>query len=205
MAVIAAIAAILEAPAGLPRVLVAVYGTGLVAMLSFSALFHRVRWSDAGWWRMRQLDHTGIYLMIAGSFTAIAGLSLDGSARIGLLIAVWVVAAAGIGYRWLPVVPPFGLTTVLYVLLATLVVPFLPDLARSLGSAAIVILVVSSLCYLLGAIGLGARFPDPFPKVFGYHEVWHVVVVVCSAVQYFVVMRYVIPAAHETAAVLAVP
>lgn len=203
VAIVAAVVAIVQSPAGLPRVLVAIYGTTLVAMLSFSALFHRVQWSDDGWWRMRQLDHTGIYLLIAGSFTAIAGLGLDGSARIGLLIAVWLVAAAGITYRWLPVVPPFGLTTGLYVLLAALFVPFIPDLAASLGTTGTVILVISCVAYLLGALGLGARFPDPFPRVFGYHEIWHVVVVVCSAVQYFVIVRYAIPAAEEMAAFIA--
>lgn len=202
VAVVAAVAATVNAPPGWSRVLVAIYGTCLVAMLSFSALFHRVRWSDDGWWRMRQLDHTGIYLMIAGSFTAIAGLSLDGSARIGLLIAVWVVAAAGIGYRWLPVVPPFGLTTGLYVLLAALFVPFIPDLASSLGTGGVTVLIISCVVYLLGALALGARVPDPFPRVFGYHEVWHVVVVVCSAVQYFVIVRYAIPAAEDMAAII---
>ncbi len=203
VAIVAGVAAIMIAPGGAPRVLVAVYGVTLVAMLSFSALFHRGRWSDDAWWRMRQLDHTGIYLVIAGSFTAIGGLSLDGTARVSLLIAVWAVAAAGITYRWLPVVPPFGLTTGLYVLLATLFVPFLPDFGAALGRTGLAVLVVSCLVYLLGALALGARVPDLFPRVFGYHEVWHVVVVVCSALQYFVLVRYAIPAAREMAVAVA--
>ena len=204
VAAIAGVAATLAAPGLGPRLLVAVYGFTLVAMLSFSALFHRVRWTDESWWRMRQLDHTGIYLVIAGSFTAIAGLSLQGAARTGLLIAVWVIAAAGIAYRWLPVVPPFGLTTGLYVLLAALFVPFSPDLAEALGRGGITILVVSCLIYFFGALALGARVPDIAPRTFGYHEVWHVVVVVCSALQYFVVVAYAIPAARETAEIVAI-
>ena len=196
---LAGIAATIAAPGFVPRVLVAVYGMTLVAMLLFSALFHRVRWTDDSWWRMRQLDHTGIYLVIAGSFTAIAGLTLQGSARIGLLIAVWVIAGAGIAYRWLPIVPPFGLTTALYVLLTALFVPFISDLSAALGAGGVAVLVVSCVIYFFGALALGARVPDRFPRTFGYHEVWHVVVVVCSGLQYFVVVAYAIPAAREMA------
>jgi hemolysin III len=199
VATIAGIAAIVAAPGLVPSLLVGTYGVTLVAMLSFSALFHRVRWTDDSWWRMRQLDHTGIYLVIAGSFTAIAGLSLQGAARVGLLIAVWVIAAAGIAYRWLPVVPPFGLTTALYVLLTALFVPFLPDLGGALGTGGVTLLLVSCVIYFFGALALGARVPNPLPRVFGYHEVWHVVVVVCSALQYIVVVAYAIPAAREIA------
>ena len=199
IAIVAGIVATIAAPGVVPSILVAIYGFTLVAMLSFSALFHRVRWDDDGWWRMRQLDHTGIYLVIAGSFTAIAGLSLQGSARLGLLIAVWIIAAAGIAYRWLPIVPPFGLTTALYVLLTALFVPFLSDLGDALGRGGVTLLLVSCIIYFFGALALGARVPDPFPRVFGYHEVWHVVVVVCSALQYIVVLYYAIPAAREMA------
>lgn len=199
VAAIAGVVATIAAPGFVPSMLVAIYGVTLVAMLSFSALFHRVRWTDESWWRMRQLDHTGIYLVIAGSFTAIAGLSLQGGERVGLLIAVWAIAAAGIAYRWLPVVPPFGLTTALYVLLTALFVPFIPDLVDALGRGGVLFLVISCVIYFIGALALGARVPNPKPMVFGYHEVWHVVVVVCSALQYIVVVAYAIPAARDMA------
>ncbi len=204
VAIVAGIAATLAAPGVVPRILVAIYGFSLVAMLSFSAVFHRVRWTDDSWWRMRQLDHTGIYLVIAGSFTGVAGLGLQGGARIGLLVAVWIIAAAGIAYRWLPIVPPFGLTTGLYVLLTALFVPFTPDLADALGRGGITLLIVSCLIYLVGALALGARVPDLAPRTFGYHEVWHVVVIVCSVLQYIVVVAYAIPAAREMAENVAV-
>ena len=187
------------APGVGPKILVAIYGASLVAMLSFSALFHRVRWTDDSWWRMRQLDHTGIYLVIAGSFTGIGGLSLDGTVRIVILLAVWAVALAGIAYRWLPVVPPFGLTTALYVFLAGLFVPVAPQLADGLGSGGLGLLIAGCVLYFFGALALGARVPDPWPQVFGYHEVWHVVVVVCSVLHYIVVVGYAIPAAREAA------
>lgn len=199
VAAVAGVIATLAAEGFVDRLLVAIYSVTLVAMLLFSAVFHRVRWTDESWWRMRQLDHTGIYLVIAGTFTAIAGLSLDGRARIWLLAAVWCIAAAGIAYRWLPIVPPFGLTTALYVLLAALFVPFVPNLMDTLGAAGVTILTVSCLMYLCGALALGARVPNPRPGVFGYHEVWHVVVVVCSAMQWAVVVFYAIPAAREVA------
>ena len=204
VAVLSGIAATLAAPTALTRVLVAIYGLTLVAMLTFSAVFHRVRWTDESWWRMRQLDHTGIYLVIAGSFTGIAGLSLEGGARVGLLAAVWAIAGAGIAYRWLPIVPPFGLTTALYVLLTAMIVPFLSDLGAALGTGGVTLLLVSFAIYLCGALALGARVPDPSPQVFGYHEVWHDVVVVCSVLQYVVLVAYAIPAAREMAQNVAV-
>lgn len=180
------------------RVFVAVYGATLVAMFLFSALFHRIRWSDAGWWRMRQLDHTGIFLVIAGSFTGIAGVVLEGTARTGLLIAVWVVAGAGIAYRWLPIVPPFGLFTALFTLFVAMVLPFLDDLGEELGAGGISLLLIGCGIYFIGALALGARVPDPWPATFGYHEIWHVIVVVASALHYIVVVGYAIPAAAVT-------
>lgn len=197
VAAIAGVVAVLTAEGVVTRILVAIYGMSLVAMLSFSAVFHRVRWTDDSWWRMRQLDHTGIYLVIAGSFTGIAGLALDGTARVGLLVAVWLVASAGILYRWLPVVPPFGLTTALYVMLAAMVVPFLGRLGSELGTGGVAFLLIGCGIYFFGALALGARVPNPKPGVFGYHEVWHVVVVVCSALHYVVVVAYAIPAANS--------
>jgi hemolysin III len=199
ISIVASVVAMSMAPAILPRVLVGIYGFGLVSMFSFSALFHRGRWSDHGWWRMRQLDHTGIYLVIAGSFTGIAGLSLDGGARIGLLIAVWIVAAAGIAYRWLPVVPPFGATTAIFVVIAAMVVPFLGRLGSALGVGGVILLVVGCVIYFIGALALGARVPDPAPAVFGYHEVWHIVVVVGSTLHYAVLVGYAIPFAQQAA------
>jgi len=200
VAIISGVIAVGMAPAALPRVLVGIYAISLVAMLSFSALFHRVRWTDDSWWRMRQLDHTGIYLVIAGSFTGIAGLSLQGGARIGLLAAVWAVAAAGIAYRWLPVVPPFGLTTALYIILAGLFVPFSGQLADGLGRGGLTYLIAGCGLYFFGALALGARWPDISPNTFGYHEVWHIVVVVASALHYVVVVGYAIPTARDVAA-----
>ena len=203
VAVVGGIVATIAAPGLVPSVLVATYGLTLVIMLTFSAVFHRFSWTDENWWRMRQLDHTGIYLVIAGSCTGIAGLSLQGTSRVWLLSAVWIIAAAGIAYRWLPVVPPFGLTTALYVVLAALFVPFSSDMADALGRGGLTLLIVSLIIYFFGALALGARVPDPNPQVFGYHEVWHVVVVVCSILQYIVVVAYAIPAAREMAQTVA--
>lgn len=196
--IVASIVALILAPDAVSRVLVGIYGLTLLAMYTFSAAFHRFRWTDDGWWRMRQLDHTGIYLVIAGSFTGIAGLSLSGSARVVLLVAVWVVAGLGIAYRWAPVVPPFGLTTALFILLAALVVPFLGRLVSELGTGGVAFLLVGCGVYFVGALCLGARVPDPWPKVFGYHEVWHVIVVIGSILHYIVVVGYAIPAAERS-------
>ena len=194
LAAVAGTIATLAAPPVLPRLLVGIYAITLVFMFAFSALFHRLRWTDEGWWKMRQLDHTGIYLVIAGSFTGIAGLTLDGPARLGLLLAVWAVAAAGVTYRWLPIVPPFGLTTSLFVIITLFITPFLGRVGSALGPGGILLLVLGCVIYFVGSLALGARVPDPWPRVFGYHEVWHVLVVVASALHFVVVINYAIPA-----------
>lgn len=191
--VAASVIAAARAPSGLPRLLVGIYGLTLLAMYTFSAAFHRGNWDDRRWWRMRQLDHTGIYLVIAGSFTGIAGLSLDGTPRAVMLTAVWVVAALGIAYRWAPVVPPFGLTTALYVVLAAIVIPFLGGMGEALGAGGVAWLLLGCGIYFVGALCLGARVPDPWPRVFGYHEIWHVIVVIGSALHYVVLVGYAIP------------
>lgn len=195
-AVLGGIATMIWASSALTRVLVAIYALTVVAMFGISAVYHRRTWTDAGWWRMRQLDHTGIYLVIAGSFTGIGGISLDGSARTLLLALVWTVTAAGIALRWAPIVPPFGLMTSLYVLLAALVVPFLPRLGDALGAGGIAWLMGGCAVYLFGAFGLGLRRPDPWPQIFGYHEIWHIMVFVAAAMHWVVVVRYAIPVAE---------
>lgn len=198
VAVVAGIVAIVAAPTVLTKALAAVYGGCQLAMFMFSAAFHRFRWGDTAWWRMRQLDHTGIYLMIAGSFTGIGGIALSGPARIVLLAVVWGVATLGITYRWLPVVPPFGLMTTTYILLSCIALPFLPQLGSALGAEGLILLGVGCALYFVGALALGARVPDLWPRVFGYHEVWHVLVVVAAALHFVVVLRYAIPAAELT-------
>ena len=196
LSLVGGVIAILAAPPTLPRILVGIYALTLVFMFSFSATFHRFQWSDEGWWKMRQLDHTGIYLVIGGSFTGIAGLALDGGARTTLLIAVWSVTAGGVAYRWLPIVPPFGLTTGLFVLVSAIALPFLGRLGSALGAGGVVLLLVGCGIYFIGGLALGARVPDPWPRVFGYHEVWHVLVVIAAALHFVVVVAFAIPSVN---------
>lgn len=199
ISIVLGIVAIAISPTTTSRIFMTVYSLTLTAMFLFSALFHRLRWTDRGWWRMRQLDHTGIYLVIAGSFTGIAGLALEGAPRAVLLAAVWVVSALGILYRWRPIVPRFGLTTALMALVGALVVPFLPRLLDGLGGLGMTLLLVGCGVYFVGALALGARVPDPWPKTFGYHEVWHVLVVAAAGLHWLVAVLYAIPAAERIA------
>lgn len=201
LVVVAGVVAVIAAPSGLPRVLVVIYALGLLSMFTFSALFHYQPWeSDRVWWRLRQLDHTGIYLVIAGSFTGIGGLALEGTARWVLLGAVWTGSLLGIAYRWLPLVPPFGLTTAIYIAVGATVVPFLPAISDSLGVGGTVLLLAGCALYLFGAFALGARVPKLAPDSFGYHEFWHVLVVAASALHYVTLMKYALPAAEALAA-----
>ncbi len=193
LAVVAGVWAMIRADGALFMTFCLVYGIGLTLMFLISSSFHRGKWTDEQWWRMRQLDHTGIYLVIACTFTGIGGTGLEGTSRLVLLSVVWAVTVLGIGLRWSPVVPPFGLMTMLYVVLVAIIIPFLGQLHDRLGSSGMWLLLGGCGVYLVGAIGLGLRRPDPWPTVFGYHEIWHVLVTVASIIHFVVLMRFALP------------
>lgn len=139
---------------------------------------------------MRKLDHTGIYLVIAGSYTGISGMVLSPEHRWKLLGVVWLLTAVGIAVRWLPLKPPFGMMTTLYILLVAAGLPFRDEISTALGSGATSLITLGGAVYLFGAFGLGLRKPDPWPNTFGYHEIWHVMVTTAAALHFFVVWQF---------------
>jgi hemolysin III len=173
---------------------VLVYTLGLTAMYTTSALYHRGHWSDATRLRLRRLDHSMIMVAIAATYTPVAVAALDvGNARV-LLSVVWSLAVVGVVLQMLWLHAPRWLVAVLYIAIGWTALAFSPTLWRDLGVISFSLLVVGGVVYSLGAVVYSTRRPDPAPAVFGYHEVFHALVIAAGLVFYAAIVRVVVNA-----------
>jgi hemolysin III len=188
-------ALVIAAPAGTPRLAAAIYAVSVSALFGVSALYHRITWASAAARRwMRRLDHSAIFLLIAGTYTPFALLVLDGAIATVILVVVWAGALGGILLKLVWIDAPKLLAAIVYVALGWVAVAAFPDLLDELGVTGTALVVAGGLLYTAGAVVYALRRPDPVPTVFGYHEVFHALVIVAAALQYAVVAFYVIPA-----------
>jgi hemolysin III len=179
------VALVLLAPGARARVAALVYGGCLVALFATSALYHRPNWSPGPYRWMRRVDHSAIYLLIAGTYTPICLLLGDGPARWTLTL-VWIAAALGIAMALAWPNAPRALRTTLYLALGWAALPLVPALGAALGVRALLLLAGGGALYTIGALIYATRRPDPFPRVFGYHEIFHALVVVAAALHFTV-------------------
>jgi hemolysin III len=179
----AGVALVVAARSWPARVGVLVYALSLTAMFGTSAALHRLRWSPRARLRMDRLDRTMIYVLIAGSYTPVCLLALRPGWRVALLALVWTGAAAGVVLVLLRTRRRgVGVARmVLYLGLGWISLLVLPELARTLGPGRLALAVLGGVLYTVGAIVLIRRRPDPSPRVFGYHEVWHACTVAAGA------------------------
>lgn len=164
-----------------------VYGVSLCLVLGTSGFYHRPMWSDAARWRMRKLDHGAIYLLVAGTYTPFAVLAGGGHAN-WMLWAYW---AAAIGCLLTTALWEHGnrvLRAAFYVVLGLSSTPVVLMLPRHIGVTRVLVLVAGAAFYILGASVYARRWPNPSPRVFGYHEVFHLLVLLAMALQYGVVL-----------------
>jgi hemolysin III len=189
-------ALVIAAPSGTPRLAAGIYALSVAALFGVSALYHRITWASAAARRwMRRLDHSAIFVLIAGSYTPFALLVLDGALSTVILIVVWAGALGGILLKLVWIDAPKLLTAIVYVALGWVAVAAFPDLIEELGVTGTALVVAGGLLYTAGALVYAFRRPDPVPTVFGYHEVFHALVIVAAALQYAVVAFYVLPGA----------
>lgn len=185
-------------PAGLVLVLLAqgpaatavavVYALSLTAVFASSAAYHRGAWSERTRPWMKRLDHSMIFVLIAGSYTPISVLALHGPWEAVLLSLVWAGAAIGVTLK---MARPDGLsvlTAILYMALGWLALVALPQLVNGMTTAEFVLMVAGGLLYTAGAIVFASRRPDPSPEVFGYHEIWHSFMVAAAACHYAMIL-----------------
>lgn len=171
----------------------AAFATSVATCFGLSALYHRVTWRpDLRLW-MRRLDHAGVYFLIAGTYTPVGLLVLSGDWRVGVLAVVWTGAAVAILLKFVWVGAPRVLAAGIGIALGWVAVVALPKLVTSMEAAGVVLLVIGGLLYTAGAIVYARRRPDPFPTVFGYHELFHALTIVAVACQYVAIAFFVIP------------
>jgi hemolysin III len=180
------------ADGGRERVAASVYAASVTGLFGASALYHRVTWRPTVRRWMRRLDHAMIFVLIAGTYTPFALLAFDDGIGRALLIAVWSGAAGGVALKLVWIDAPKWLGVVVYVGLGWLAVWTFPALAEALGIVPTVLVGLGGLLYTTGAVVYGMRRPDPVPAVFGYHEVFHLLVVIAAALQYAVVVFWVL-------------
>lgn len=169
-----------------------VFASSVAAMLGASALYHRITWSPAARLRMRRVDHAGIYVLIAGTYTPVGLLSLHGVLQRVVLAVVWSGAAAAVLVKLAWVGAPKWLSALLGIAIGWVGVAALPQLASTAGPAAVALLGCGGLVYTAGAIVYVRRRPDPRPTVFGYHELFHALTLVALACQYVAIAFFVV-------------
>ena len=176
------------------HVAAAVFAASVAACFGASALYHRVTWTPNLRRWMRRIDHAGIYLLIAGTYTPVCLLVLDGSWRIVVLAIVYSGAAAAVVLKFAWVDAPKWVAAALGLALGWTAVVALPQLATRLNPAAVALLGVGGLAYTAGAIIYARRRPNPMPMVFGYHELFHALTIAAVACQYVAIAFFVIHA-----------
>lgn len=181
------------APTAGARAAMAIYALGILAMLGVSAVYHSGRLSDRTTRIFKRIDHSTILLAVTGSYTAVAVGALDGRSRVTLLVFVWTAAVVGmiIRMRWLH--GPRAVTAMVYLVVGWSALIEIGALVKSLDMVDTVLLVTGGLLYTVGAIVYSAKWPNPFPRVLGFHEVFHALVVGAVVVHYVLVARLVIP------------
>src|SRR5919107_1031800 len=191
----ASIVLVVLAPTAAARVAALIYGTGLIALFSFSALYHR--WPGDPRWKpwLRRLDHSTIYVFIAASYTPVGLLVLHGTVQTVVLASVWAGAALGVALSLAWISAPRWLQAVTYLALGWVAVVALPQLAERVGIAPFVLLAVGGGLYSLGAVVYALRRPNLWPRTFGFHEVFHALVIAAAVVHFIAMAGWVLQSA----------
>jgi hemolysin III len=188
-------AALVLAASGATAVIaMSIYAFSLSAMLGTSALYHRVTWTPEVRQWMRRLDHTMIFVFIAGTYTPFALLVMHGSLANAVLIVVWATAVGGLILNLVWIDSPYWVTAVVYLSTGWVAIVTLPQLWDEIGPVGVGLIALGGALYTAGAVIYARRKPDPRPQVFGYHEIFHVLVIAAAAVQYAAVAIYALPA-----------
>jgi hemolysin III len=189
-------ALVAAAEAGQPRLAATVYALSVAALFGTSALYHRITWASLAARRwMRRLDHSMIFFLIAGTYTPFALLVLDGTLATVILVVVWAGALAGSLMKLVWIDAPKALVAILYLALGWVAVAAFPTMLDELGITGTALVTVGGLLYTAGALVYAFQRPNPAPAVFGYHELFHALVILAAALQYAVIAFYVIPGA----------
>ncbi|HEY8406350.1 MAG TPA: hemolysin III family protein [Gaiellaceae bacterium] len=192
VAVAAGVVFVVETDGSRRTVAAAVFAASAATMLAVSAIYHRVTWTPRARLRMRRADHAGIYILIAGTYTPVGLLALHGVLQKVVLGVVWTGAAAAIVLKLAWVHAPKWLSAAIAIGLGWIGVAAIPQLIRADGVTPVVLIAAGGLAYTAGGIVYARRRPDPFPAVFGYHELFHALTLVGLGLQYAAIAFFVI-------------
>jgi hemolysin III len=186
------IALVVFAETSRARVAAGVFALSVACMFGASALYHRPNWTPR--WRswMRRLDHAGIYCLIAGTYTPIGLLVLHGNWEIVVLSIVWAGAGAAAFVRLFWTTAPKWVAAIVGVAIGWVGIVALPQVVHGAGLACMLLILAGGIVYSLGAVVYALRRPDPFPRIFGYHEIFHLLVIAAVVLQYSAIAFFVV-------------
>ncbi len=170
----------LAAPDAAARGWIAIYGVCVTAMLAVSAVYHSRRLSPSRQRLLKRLDHSAILLAIAGSYSGVFGLALDGHPRKVVLAVVWTAAVVGIAVRMLWLHAPYPFVAIVYVAVGWVAVVEVNPVLAALSGVQTALVLAGGVLYTLGGVVYALHRPDPWPRTFGYHEIFHSLVVLAA-------------------------
>jgi hemolysin III len=192
VALAAAAALVVVARGGEARLAALVYGLSLAAMFGASALYHRIDWSPGPRAWLRRLDHSMIFVLVAGTYTPFALLVVEPALGWTVLGVAWAGALAGVVISLVWIDAPRWLSAVLYVALGWVSIVMMPQLWERAGALAVLLLATGGLLYTFGAVVYARRRPDPAPSIFGYHEVFHALVIAAAAAHFAAIAAFAV-------------
>jgi len=192
-AAVAAAVLVALAPSGEARLAAAIYGAGLCALFAASGLYHRWRWSPRWKPMLRRLDHSTIYVFIAATTTPVALLVLDGTLQVVVLASVWIGAVLGVAFSLAWINAPRAVQAATYLTVGWAGAVAIPALLREVGVAAFVLFLVGGILYTAGATIYAVQRPDPWPRTFGFHELFHLLVIAAAVLHFVAMAAWVVP------------
>ncbi|MFZ3230938.1 MAG: hemolysin III family protein [Pseudobdellovibrio sp.] len=168
-----------------------VYSLSLCGLFGVSALYHRIEWKHNARMWMRRLDHAFIFILIAGTVTPICLLVLNEADGMRLLLMIWIAAAVGTTQALFWVKSPKWVSALLYIFVGWMALPYMPEIYHALGLNKLILILIGGVCYTLGAVIYAFKYPNPSPKYFGYHEIFHVLVIIAAAFHFLMIRSLV--------------
>ncbi|GAA4916090.1 hemolysin III [Stackebrandtia albiflava] len=191
---VAGVVLVLLAPHPAAAVSAGIYAVTSALLFGTSGYYHRRTHTPRADEVLRRIDHANIYLIIAGTYTPFAVIALDGASRLAVLLIIWIGAVAGVVFRAVWMSAPRWLYTSLYIGLGWVAVFFIPQFVAGVGVAAVILVFAGGILYSIGGVVYGLKRPDPSPRWFGFHEVFHSFTIAAWICQYAAVLLVVLNA-----------
>lgn len=175
------------------QLILLLYGLSLVLMFGSSATYHLVQSTPKVQLALRKLDHSAIYLLIAGTYTPVCFHYLTGAWRWGILATIWLMALAGIGVKLFVIKAPRWITAGIYLIMGWMAIIAIKEILLLMPPAALAWLLAGGIFFTVGAVIYILKWPDIFPQVFGFHEIWHIFVILGGLSHFILIAAFIAP------------